>query len=622
VGATESGGAGLEFDALDISQPYFDPTGGHVYWLSSHLAGGSYEVRLNVIYCGVGGYASWYLDVWPSGVSYANLGVVYTATAAPDLKATGAISRTLDWRSVVEGDMYQPLMVAFVADGALRVSSKHEWYASASAGPTLGDPSETWTAEQTVTLAGIVEARFLHSLTLGRVHRTLLVARTSSGNGWLGSRADDTITMSDGGGWTRSAGAWATDATRAWARAWVTEPALSSTGGSIPDDHTCALVLQSAGALQWLTCALGTHQPSGSAPSLAPGADFATVAWDRTSPAVRRVPALTDYSAQANTAHGGALLLGISATDATKLKMQRVQDYLRTSREVEYTLPAAVSEISAHPLEAFENGPFPVVAKQATGWRVVLVTVGTDISRLDLPSPDQSLLFTSGGLTTASFVTPDRNTRTPALAQRAGHNVFTLGWSWDQGISLRDSVALMPGSGGGLMNHGGWHYFSITGCEGERAKLVIHQTPAWCGVWVGGTYYPADLLAGYHPEILGGAQWNTLLMATWFYTYDSPSTPSRKWYRLWETDYVFDGDCNGGAYVLTTPVFEADQVWISHDLVADVGSFVGDVGAWAQNSLVKWVNAATGDLLMGVGANATQPLSQVVTAVVPDPALG
>jgi hypothetical protein len=165
------------------------------------------------------------------------------------------------------------------------------------------------------------------------------------------------------------------------------------------------------------------------------------------------------------------------------------------------------------------------------------------------------------------------------------------------------------------MNNSGWSYFKLQGVRGERVKLVIHQTPATGGAWMpDGTFARALQDDIYPEEIQGGNSWPWIKIGTWYYTYDPPQE-HRVWHRLWETDYVLDGESNGGVYALCSPVFEYANVWISHDMVQDVETYKSAHLTWMASPnaiLIKWTNVR-GELLMGVGQYADQPLSQIAT---------
>lgn len=603
----------LNVTADSVGHPYYDHSSGSVYFLSSHLVNGQYEVRLTDLVHSFGSEPTYY-SWWQPPRTYIQQ-LVYTTTSgvAPDLR-NSSITRTFDWRSVQDGDIYQPLMVAFVADGAVKVYSKSAWmritqpWNPARTGTFLSN-SGSWTLERDYTGCGTIsDVRFLHVLTESRAHYTVVSARGSVSSP-LASRSDDVITMrNDGaGGYTRSGGTWTGGAVTSYLHAYAGEPSLSfgvnvddpARPAHRPDVKTAAVVALSAGKVRTYD-ALCADTMSGDRLLVEPEPDWGN-ALTFNDWMIPRMPLLTGYDAMMHTAHGGAVLFKVSGTT---LNAYRIQDTCRVSDEASLTLPASATTVLAQTADAWEGTPCPVLVGESGSWRVVTVNAGTDISRLDCPTPDMLARFRSGSLTTANFLAPASNMAWPNLTHLPGHNCFAASWRWDRGSYVN-----------GLMDNAGWFYGQVSGVFGQSLKLYLTQTSVSRGQWVDGTFvYRASYFPGT-PEVIGGMEWPMAKWDTLFYSYDSPSTPNRRWHRMWDVDWHYDGETNGGVLVVQTPTFIADDVWISHDLVFDIDTYMGEFAAWRQNPLVKCTNNLGELLYGGAGASADQPASQALVDV-------
>lgn len=587
--------------AADVSEPHY--VNGSLFFLSSHVITGGYEIRLNKILIGHGtdlcASYNWGVDGHNDNGFFPQPQVlIATVTSAPDLKLS-SVGRCGDWRTIKNLEIFATYFVAFVADGNLQVYEA---------------PTEQWATENGTTSAFVqvinISATNAISLTtfwtrtINRIGRTVVAVPRNGSDLLLFTRNDNDYMPQSGGGVTCTSGTWTNcnlTSETSVVRVWSGERALSNMGGDVPDEETCHIALQRAdGTVKLLKFDGGGAVAA--ALDINPDADWTVLnTWNRTTRAVKRWPPLTNYTCIRHDGHGGVTLLGYSGSN---LLASGVRDDLRVTDETQLTLPATITEVYTGPYSFFEGEWAPLITKHSDNvYRVSLIMAGMDISRLDLPNQDQILRFQSGKLTVDSFVRDSPDMHTAGLTHLPGHNVFSMKWTWDEyGLENRGAM--------GIMNHIGWHYWAIAGCKGERAKIIIHQTPAFGGIWKDGDVYNTENSQPWQPEAGGGTVWMTLLSATWFYTYDSPADGNRRWMRLWETDYVLDGESVGGAYVLCTPCFTKDKVWIAHDPIYDVPSFVGDFQRnWKDNVNVKFASP-NGELL---DPDTGQPLSQVRT---------
>lgn len=602
--------ADMHIDAVDVGDPVLCDM--QLLFLSSHQVVGGYEIRLNMYGIGYGSDLratyDWGVDGNnDDGYGFQGQVTIATVTNAPDLRHLSAIGRGQDWRVRMYPDRMAPYYIAFVADGNLKIyeATTTNWTDSVTSWVPLID---TATITQVISHAAPTATKVttFWTRTWGKNGATVVAVTQGSGDpGLIYIRTPDVFAQpTNGGATTRTVGTWAAanglvTTTPAFLRVWSAERALSNMDGEVPDGETGHIAFQRYDGTVGLLRHDGDYT-SGCAMDINPDADWdVSVTWNRTVRAVKRWPPTTNYTAIRHDAHGGVTLLGYTGAN---LLATTIRDDLRVSGETTLTLPATITDLFTGDFPFWEGEYAPIITKHSDGCRLSLVMTSMDISRLDLPNLDQVLRFRSGKLTKDSFVYDSPDIHTPGLVHLPGHNVFSMKWSWDE-------YGWANNGGMGIMNHVGWHYWSITGCKGERAKIIIHHTPAFGGMWKNGVLYPTENTQPWQPEVAGGTTWMTLLAATWFYTYDAPETGNRKWRRLWETDYVLDGEAIGGAYVLCTPVFTKDRVWISHDPIYDVPSFKGDFQRWKNNPNVKWANS-TGELL---DPATGQPLSQVAT---------
>ena len=600
----------MAFDCIDVSHPNYEPVSGYLTYLTSHLVAGSYEVRLNMVL--VNGENCY----WPASGSQSCKGeypihqgvkqwALYTSTASPNLKALGDTGRAADWRNCIRQDWYPPFLAAFVADGYLRCYSLsfdwqgHPWINS-NAGATAVDLTP-------VAVSGITDVRFHSLLWSDGGCRTALVA-VGSGTGWASMRTPDGIGFDTaGGGHTRYPGSWQTPITGTLARSWPTETLPLPASGHIPDSHSAALALQyQDGSVKFYKSDM--TQCSGGAPGLAPAADFMSRReWNRNIRCVGAWPTLTgSVVAWADCANGGQVRFRASGST---LYAQRVQDWCRVSVESSVDVGQTIDEILISKHQVWEGERIPVVVHCAdSAYRVVLVTVGVDVSHLYLPTSDQQSRFTTGSVTASSVVKDSNNQRpSSAFKKLPGHNVLLLDWEFDR----EPDGNLVPNQNG-IMNHTGWNYFRLSGVLGERVKLIVMDSPAFGGKWTYGTLWQTSNTGDYLPEAMGGAEWNVMNSSTWFYTYDSPNVAHRNWHRVLDgMDYVLDGETQGGAYIISHHC-QANDVWFSHDIVADIPSWKGAVAAWIAGDTSGLISRtdANGVLL---GSGSSTPLSHLVT---------
>jgi len=601
-------GPDVTLDALDVSHPIYEHHG-RVAFLSTKIAGAGYEVRLNLWRHDSGGEVDWGVNNWPAGILESSV-VLYTATAQPTLKELATVARAADWRHSLDRDPYTPLIAAFVADGHLRVYSVPTAVTFPDAVGRVSFGLGTPALEQNVAVSGITSVQALHLLTHEGEHRTIIAAK-GSGAGWICSRADTTVTFTNGGGHTLGGGTWSTPITPTFEAAWVTETMAGRARGSslttgeivehLPDAETCCLAVQASNGV--VTFYKGDLvQSACTVASLEPGADFGTgLLWNRSARVVGRWPT-TGYARTVPTPNGGAFMLSSSGST---LSAYRVGDFCRVSDVKTLDVGATVQEILVQRDGfAWEGQRVPIVTKHADGYRTALVTVGVDPWKMHLPTPDQVARFSSGK---ATVFQGSPNMRPVHDVERlAGHNVFQTGWSFDEFRSA-----------GGMMNEAGWCYVGFEHADGERIRLIVHDTPSFGGKWRNGTLIASTYDTGFHPECIGGAVWPQNKFATWFFTNDPPSTPDRQWKRVLDgMDYVLDGESGGGAYIVCVKS-SGPLLWLAHDMVSDIATWEGDVSKWiADDSVkissqqrVKWVNGQ-GELLDVNGGI----LSQVRTA--------
>lgn len=621
-------GPGLHLEADDIS-PLFSDLGGHLYYfLSSHQTNEGYDINLNY-FAADGDNGTEVTTGSPQGIllnpkyGFANTTTLYSSTAAPDLRACSSITSTLDWRAGIVHDALPPTLISFVVDGYLRCY-RRTYAEQPGVSPEANTLATGATIEQEfapVSVSNISSVRFCHLLQRDGTHRTILAA-IGSGTSWVGSRADDTFTFLDGGGFTRNSGTWATRTDTNIARVWTTETTPFEARGNgtsfniiahAPSSSSAAVAIQKTDgtvAFHGADLLLAT----GGTVSLQPRADFPGTAFthNRQQRAVSRWPTLPgggDIGVYATAMQGG--IVAFRANGST-LYAQRTRDFLRVSDEVSVDVTDDITEILVGPDNFAEGQAVPVMLNTTGGYRMVLVTIDMDLTKMHLPSYDLVHRFQSGALTTANIQKDTGNQRAPEEFQHLpGHNVFSTGWRFD----VQSSGAYVTNQYG-IMNETGWNYFKVTGCEGERMKFIVYDTPGFGFKWRAGSPRYMTLDAAYQPEFAGGAEWCNLKFSTWFWTTDPPSG-QRTWRRLLDgMDYVLDGESNGGCYVLNIQA-PADTLWLSHDMVSDVATWKGDIAYFQSidsNGYMKWVNA-NGELLYGIGPNANQPLSQV--AVMP-----
>jgi hypothetical protein len=606
------------------------------------------DSRYNVVLYRTTGAFSYAWNIWDmiyigpdfSVGTSADVGVGGLTFAAPLDGRLFATTRAEDWRKGAPSPSLTSMLVAFVGDGKLYVYSSRSYDAKGFA--LAGN---IWTLEIGPTGSGAAtvvdvnpdaEVAFLHGLTRDRQHRTILVARTSSGNCVLGSRTDDVITTaSDGSAPTTTPGTWTTRSVPNFAQAYMGSPGIKLTGvADEPDFETASLVLVRPAAphMEFLRIdSLNPGKPDGRSstnlntshssseavmcnpppwgPYDAPNTISPNTQW-YDGRLVDDWPACTQVIMR--TAHGGAMGFDLSGG---KLRAQRIYDRARLSEISSIDAPTGATTIRVISERAPEGAEVAVMVGGGAGaWAMFTVTAGMDISRIDAPTPDLKWRLTTGTLEAGTNVVLQQDSGLRGLTKLPGYNTFGATWQWD-------SWSAVPA---GLMNHAGTAKVKVLGGKGQSVRLKITNTSLGGGAWIDGTFYPYgyEPHIGYtgSPELIGGLEFPMIRWQAWYISQDGGKTFDR----CYATQWIPCGESpSNGEVIIQTPTLTGDEVWICKEAPNDYETWqlkVTEVLSRAANPLdtayhkVKCV-ASNGDLLyLGSDpAKIGQPVSQVET---------
>lgn len=610
----------VDFTADDVSAPFYDFSNyGTLYFLRSDYNSGTgkYDIKLVEVSNTVGVAQAWFTGFWHDGFRIRTSPALYSATAAPNLKLA-AIARDTDWRtSRSQMDFRGTVVVAFVADGNLKIleqSSYVECDAVLSGHKYPGlDLAGTWTTAYNAATTIDSDLALAHTLTVARAGYLVLFGMTSSGNGTLARRSQDTFTYQTGSGdYVRSGGTWYVNTgIPNFVTGYAAQPFDLSMNGAAADQDTSAIVVISSGGVahhyRTVSLVLTDIQPQLAPQNYGPGDQGF-------SPSTQLVEAWpTSYSRMLRTSLGGGVGLRVASG---VLYAQRITDLLRVSAEKSVTLDGSVTGTEIHGGHgvAWEGQPAPVIVGSSGAYQACAVGTCVDVARIDAPTIDLVAKFSTGKMTVDNFQAPQSNMHLTGLHKVPGHNAFAMTWFWDP-----DSYDYM------LMNNAGTFQFKLTGVLGETLRLFMHNA-ASNAAFVGGQRRPAMSdwtqpggTDGSSGESLGGKEWPFVKWDTWYYTYDPPGTPSRTWRRIFDKDYVLDGESGGGIEILQPPPFTANDVWISHDMAWDPTHWKALVTLWLSRSQtigdtaygkVSHVNA-NGELLHDNGQVASQVFQDV-----------
>lgn len=591
----------LNHTADDISHPCFVQPDQAIYWLSSHYNGatGQYDVRVNEILNFFAYILDWRNSMWPQGWQYQSQYLTSYATA-PNLKDLSAVTRATSRKTGEITDSKMPLIAAIHHGGTTKIWSKNPYNTRSIIN------ANSFVEERSFNTA-LTGLEFLHAVTHDRQHFTIFVGKHSSGVGYIARRTDDTITHSSPNTLTRSSsGSWTGGEVSNFKTAYVTATTATRATRHVPDIHTVYLALvRTNGVVQFHrldslgTALVGQGESGGTDYTVNPmtpifdpipwandggggppaptnaATEFAGYVVDRWP----TVPTITMHAEQ-----GG--MVGISVSGTT-LTAQRVSDYLRVSDEKTITVASGAAVYV--PNDAMEGLDNPIVVGTTGSYKIYTVSVATDMALMNvgMADPERGWLM-SGGLLEDDFDdTFATNCKMPGLTQLPGYNTFGIHHTWDTGA--------VPGNRG-LMDEGGFFYFKISNVQGKAPKIHVWQHPVGAGMWKDGLFMgPGGGYVGT-PELHSGWEWPVCKLSTWYYTYDPPTYPNRRWHVIWDTDWVMCGESNGGKLVLNLPPCTSDEVYICDVILQDIDEYEANIAVWRQNPLVKGVNA-NGEIL-------------------------